>query len=74
MSLGVACSSGSPSRQCSFVVSLVVVGWLPGYRRIAAEATQMRAAGGSVKAISLYFGVDHHIVEKAIRWFRQRVR
>ena len=46
----------------------------PVYQRIAAEATEMRAAGGTVKAIRLHFGVDHHTVEKAIRWFRQRVR
>ena len=46
----------------------------PVYQRIAAEATQMRAAGGTVKAIRVHFGVDHHTVEKAIRWFRQRVR
>ena len=32
----------------------------------------MRAAGVNVKAISLHFGVDHHTVVKAIRWFRQR--
>ena len=44
----------------------------PVCQRIAAEATQMRAAGGTVKAIRLHFGVDHHTVEKAIRWFRQR--
>ena len=54
----------------SFDVSLVVVGRLPVYRRIAAEATQMRAAGVNVKAISLHFGVDHHTVVKAILWFR----
>ena len=34
----------------------------------------MRDAGASVKAIRLHFGVDHHTVEKAIRWFRQRLR
>ena len=56
----------------SFDVSLVVVGRLPVYRRIAAEATQMRAAGVSVRAISLHVDVDHHTVEKAFRWFRQR--
>jgi hypothetical protein len=53
----------------SFDVSLVVVGRLPVYRCIAAQAAQMRAAGVSVRASSLYFGVDHHTVEKAIRWF-----
>ena len=58
----------------SFDVSLVVVGRVPVYRCIAAEATQMRDAGASVKAIRLHFGVDHHTVEKAIRWFRQPVR
>ena len=56
----------------SFDVSLVVVGRLPVYRRIAADATQMRAAGVSVRAISLHFGVDHHTAEKALRWFRAR--
>ena len=56
----------------SFDVTLVVVGRLPVYRRIAAEATRMRAAGVNVKAISLHFGVDHHTVQKAICWFRQR--
>ena len=30
----------------------------------------MRVAGGSLRAISFYFGVDHHTVEKAIWWFR----
>ena len=57
----------------SFDVSLVVVGRLPVYRRIAADATQMRAAGVSVRAISLHFGVDYHTAEKALgRWFRAR--
>ena len=55
-------------------MSLVVVGRVPVYRCIAAEATQMSDAGASVKAIRLHFGVDHHTVEKAIRWFRQPVR
>ena len=54
----------------SFDVGLVVVAPLPVYRRIAAEATQMCVAGASVKAISRHFGVDHHTVEKAVRWFR----
>ena len=52
--------------------SLVRLAAIPVYQRIAAEATQMRATGGTVKAIRLHFGVDHHTVEKAIRWFRQR--
>ena len=55
-------------------MTLVVVARLPVYRRIAGEATQMCVAGVSVRTISLHFGVDHHTVEKAIRWFQQRIR
>ena len=41
------------------------------YRRIAFEAMEMRARGVRVAAISRYFGVDHHTVEKGLRWFNQ---
>ena len=52
------------------VVDLVVVAPVPVYRRIAYEAMEMRARGLRVAAISRHFGVDHHTVQKAIRWFQ----
>ena len=43
---------------------------VPVYQRIAAEAAGMQDQGVTVAAIARHFGVDHHTVEKAIRWFR----
>ena len=53
----------------SFVLDLFEAKPLPVYRRIAFEALEMRARGLRVAAISRYFGVDHHIVDKALRSF-----
>jgi len=39
---------------------------------IAAEATRLRAAGLTLKAIGARFGVDDHTAAKAVRWFQQR--
>ena len=50
---------------------LVEAAPLPVYRRIAFEALEMRASGVRVAAISRHFGVDHHTVDKALRWFLQ---
>ena len=54
-----------------FVVNLVEVAPLRVYRRIAFEAAELWAQGVRVAAISRHFGVDHHTVEKALRWFLQ---
>ena len=45
----------------------------PVYQRIAAAAAGMNDQGVTVAAIGRHFGVDHHTVEKAVRWFRQRL-
>ena len=52
-----------------FVVDLVEAAPGPAYRRIAFEATEMRASGLRVAAIARHFRVDHHTVDKALRWF-----
>ncbi len=44
----------------------------PVYQEIAAQAGEMRDRGVSVAAIARHFGVDHHTVDKALRWFGQR--
>ncbi len=44
----------------------------PVYQRIAAEAAAMRDGGVRVAAIARHFGVDHHMVDKALGWFRHR--
>ena len=46
---------------------------VPVYQRIAADAAGMNDQGVTVAAIGRHFGVDHHTVWKAIRWFRQRL-
>ena len=43
----------------------------PVYQQIAAEAAEMPARGLCVSALVRHFGVDHHTVEKALRWFRK---
>ena len=43
---------------------------VPVYQRIGADAARMRDKGVTVAAIGRHFAVDHHTVEKAIRWFR----
>ena len=45
---------------------------IPIYQVIAAEAAPMHARGVRVSAIAKHFGVDHHTVDKALRWFRSR--
>ncbi len=42
------------------------------YQRIAVEVAAMYARGVLVSAIANQFGVDHHTVDKALRWFRSR--
>ena len=44
----------------------------PVYWRIAAAAAGMQDLGVRVAVIAWYFAFDHHTVEKAIRWFRER--
>ena len=44
----------------------------PVYQRIAAEPAGMQERGVTVAAIARDFGVDHHTVDKAIRWFSGR--
>lgn len=51
-----------------FVVDLVEAAPVPAYRRIAFEATEMRASDLRVAAIARHFRVDHHTVDKAL-WF-----
>ena len=47
---------------------------MPVYRRLAAEAVEIRARGVSMKAIAEHFGVDDHTVAKAVRWFHGETR
>ena len=44
----------------------------PIYQLIAAEAAAMHGRRVLVSAIAKHFGVDHHTVDKALRWFRSR--
>ena len=53
-----------------FALDLVGFTPVPVYRRIAAEAAEMRARGLRVSAIARHLGVDHHTVDKALRWFQ----
>ena len=41
----------------------------PIYQAIAAKAAEMRARRVRVAAIARHFRVDHHTVDKALRWF-----
>ena len=42
----------------------------PIYQSMAREASELRERGFSVAAIGRRFGVDHHTVDKALRWYR----
>ena len=42
------------------------------YQSIAARAAALRDRGDRVSAIARHLGVDHHTVDKALRWFRSR--
>ena len=44
----------------------------PLYQSIATRVAAMRDRGDSVSAIAKDFAVDHHTVDKALRWFRSR--
>ena len=59
------------SARCPFEVNLVELLPLPVYRRIAFEALEMRASGVRVAEIARHFRVDHHTVDKALRWSLQ---
>ena len=39
------------------------------YQRIGAAAAEMRRRGQPFRVIAEYFGVDDHMVAKAVRWF-----
>ena len=41
------------------------------YQLIAVQAAAMHARGARVSAISRHLRVDHHTVDKALRWLRQ---
>ena len=44
----------------------------PVYQSIATRAAAMCDRGVRVSAIAKHFGVDHHTVDKALRWSRSR--
>ena len=69
---GRARKGGEPWRRCRSRSSCAMLRPRRCNQGIAAEAALMQAAGVRVAAIARHFGVDHHTVDKAIRWFRRR--
>ena len=57
----------------SVEVDLVWSTPVPVYRRIAADAAEMRARRVSMNAIAEHFGVDDHTAAKAVRWFHSEL-
>ena len=47
-------------------------GPVPLYRRIVSRAAVLQGCGSSVAAIPRHLRVDHHTVDKALCWLRQR--